>query len=344
MSVTIKDIAKVAGVSHTTVSRALRNHPAISPDTVARIHRIAAEMGYLPSAMARGLKTNRSQALGVILSSIDDPFFSEVLQGIEDVCQSGHYSLFVAASHRDLIREEAIVRAMGERRVDGIIVCSTPFSQEHGQQLRAYGLPIVVINNQAADDYPYSIYHDDQSGSRQVTRHLIDLGHCRIAYLGNAQAGRTTQDRLSGFLEEMLAAGLFVPEAYIFQGSSGQPSGGYEGARYFLSLKIPPTAIVCFNDQMAIGAIRALHDAGVSVPGDCSITGFDNIQTAAYVSPPLTTFDQPKYSLGCEAAHLMLRLLSRPSEELPASGSEVLFLKGHLIVRNSTSSPGMNSG
>jgi DNA-binding LacI/PurR family transcriptional regulator len=339
MSVTIKDIARIAGVSHSTVSRALRNHPAISSDTTQRIQKIASEMGYLPSATARGLKTNRSQALGVILSSIDDPFFSEVLQGIDDICQPAGYRLFVAASQRDPVREESIVRAMGERRVDGIIVCSTPFSRAHGQQLRAYGLPIVVINNQAFDEYPYSIHHDDRTGSRLVTRHLIDLGHHQIAYLGNVQAGRTTQDRLNGFLDEMRSARLPVTQELIYQGPNGQPQGGYEGAGYFIQLPDLPSAVVCFNDQMAIGVIRAFHEAGIVVPRDCSIAGFDNIQVSAYVTPPLTTFDQPKYDLGCAAARLILRLLSEPTLKPPEPRSEVHFLKGHLLVRESTSPP-----
>ena len=164
-----------------------------------RIRAIAAELGYYPSAAARSLRTHRSQALGVIVSNIADPFFSEILQGIDDTAQQSGYSLFIAAAQHDPKREKAIVSTMREHRVDGVILCSTPFSAEQSQQLLAHEIPIVVVNNQAAEDYRYSIYHDDVDGSRQVTRHLLELGHRRIAYLGNAQSGRTTLDRLSGF-------------------------------------------------------------------------------------------------------------------------------------------------
>ena len=184
MAITIKDIAKQAGVSHSTVSRALHGSPLLSGETVERIRQLAVEMGYFPSAAARSLKTNRSRALGVIVSAIDDPFFSEILQGIEEIAQGHDYSMLMAASRRDLERERAIVQDMRERQVDGLIICSASFSAEQRRKLLEYGIPIVVVNNQAAEEYRYSIYHDDVDGSRQVTRHLIELGHTRIAYLG----------------------------------------------------------------------------------------------------------------------------------------------------------------
>ena len=342
MAVTIKDIAKVAGVSHTTVSRALRDHPAIAPGTTVRIKRIAAEMGYVPSAVARGLKTSRNHALGVIVSRIDDPFFSEILQGIEDAAQEAAYSLFVAASHRVFEREKAIVQAMGERRVDGIIVCSTHVSAQHSLQLKQYGLPIVVVDNQAAEDYEYSIYHDDLYGSHQVTRHLIDLGHTRIAYMGNARAGRTTLERLSGFREAMQAAGLPIPESFIFQAPNGLPEGGLVGAQYFLQLPERPTAIVCFNDMSAIGLLRGLQVSGVQIPKDCSVAGFDNIALAAFVTPPLTTFHQPKYELGYEAARMVLDLLNPSSSSGRTAPAKILRLRGELLVRASTAPPNPN--
>src|SRR5512135_3122863 len=194
MPVTIKDIAREAQVSHSTVSRALNGNPLIPQETTARIRRVAAKMGYLPSAAARTLKTNRSGALGVIIRNVDDPFFSEILQGIEEVAQTGGYSLFIAVSQTDPQRERSIVRAMVERRVDGVIICSTPVSRAQSRQLARFGVPMVLVNNQAAEVYRYSIYHDDVDGSRQVTRHLVALGHQRIAYLGNATAGRTNID------------------------------------------------------------------------------------------------------------------------------------------------------
>jgi DNA-binding LacI/PurR family transcriptional regulator len=339
VAVTIKDIAKLAGVTHSTVSRALHGHPGIAPETVARIKQIADELGYVPSAVARGLKTNRSQALGVIVSRIDDPFFGEILQGIEDVSQQAGYSLFVAASQRNFEREQVIVQAMGERRVDGLIICSTNFEKEHENKLKTYGIPIVAVDNQALSDYQYSIYHDDFYGSQQATGHLVDLGHRKIAYLGNQEAGRTTQDRLDGFCQALRGADYPVHDEYIFHGPNGLPEGGVAGAQYFVHLADPPTAIVCFNDMMAVGVLQGLRVSGVEVPLKCSVVGFDNINISAYTHPPLTTFEQPKYQLGSAAAGMMMKLLDTSSDGGSPVQPENRILRGKLVVRRSSAPP-----
>ncbi len=333
--VTIKDLARIAGVSHSTVSRALRNHPGIAPETVERIRALAAEQGYRVSAAARSLKTSRSQAIGIILSYIDDPYFSRVLEGVEDTMQPEGYGLFVAASHHDVRREQAAVTAMMEHRVDGVILCTPPFRVEHSRQMEGSGLPLAVVNNQGVDGYDYSVDHDDEQGARQVVQYLIGQGHRRLAYLGNALSGLTNLNRLSGFNAEMEAAGLPVCPTAVFNGPDGRPEGGYAGARYFLDLAERPSAIVCFNDMMAIGLIRGLQEAGLCIPQDISVTGFDDIDLAAYLTPPLTTYSQPRYELGVEAARLMLRLLSvKTGDALPEP--EHIYLRGRLVIRAST--------
>lgn len=336
MAITIKDIAKQAGVSHSTVSRALHSSPLLSDETVERIRQIANEMGYSPSAAARSLKTNRSQALGVIVSAIDDPFFGEILQGIEEIAQEHSYSMLIAASQRNPDRERAIVQDMRERQVDGLIICSASFSAEQRRKLLEYGIPIVMVNDQAAEEYRYSIYHDDVDGSRQVTRHLLELGHQRIAYLGNSLSGRTTQDRLTGFRQEMAAARLNIPDEYAYEVPGGRPEDGFNASRYFLDLPQRPTALFCFNDMLAIGMLTGLHNHGIRIPEDISLVGFDNIVFSAYTSPPLTTLDQPKRYIGAEAARLILNLLDT-SEEDP--NQEIQKLKGKLLVRQSTAPP-----
>ncbi len=336
--VTIKDLARIAGVSHSTVSRALRNHPAISPETVERIRALAVEQGYRVSAAARSLKTSRSQAIGIILSYIDDPYFSRVLEGVEDTVQPEGFGLFVAASHHDVQRERTAVTAMMEHRVDGVILCTPPFRVENSRQMEGSGLPLAVVNNQGVDGYDYSVDHDDEQGARQVVRYLISQGHRRLAYLGNALSGLTNQHRLSGYRIEMESAGLPVCQNWIFNGPDGRPEGGYAGARYFLDLPERPSAIVCFNDMMAIGLARGLQEAGLRIPQDISVTGFDDIDLAAYLTPPLTTYNQPRYELGVEAARLMLRLLSvGPGDPLPQP--EHIYLQGKLVIRDSTSQP-----
>ena len=179
MPVTIKDIAREAGVSHATVSRALNGNPAIPEKTAIAIRELAIEMGYLPSAAARGLKTNRSKVLGVIVSRIDNPYFGEIVQGIEDALQGSGYSIFMASSHQDYAQEKNIIKAFGEHRVDGVIIGSISFNREHVELLKKYDIPIVVINNQSPRVYHNSIAHDDVFGAQQITSHLLGLGHKR---------------------------------------------------------------------------------------------------------------------------------------------------------------------
>lgn len=342
MTVTIKDIAKVAGVSYSTVSRALHGNPMIPPDTTMKIRTIAEELGYVPNSVARGLRMTQSGVIGILVRRIDDPFLAEVLQGAEDVLSGEGYSLFVATSRRDAERETLIFRTMSERRVDGVIICSSNVGQRHLQSLSAFGVPTVIITNQSNDDIAHSIYHDDVSGGFAVTQHLIELGHQRIAYLGNERTGRITQERLHGYKAALSQAEITVNPSYIVAAPNGTSEGGAATVAQLMANTIPPTAIVCFNDLMAIGAMFTLREQGLQIPVDCSITGFDNIQLSQYIIPPLTTFHQPRYELGSEAAAMMLRLLNRKTSNF--STTEVVTLKGDLVVRQSTSSPTVDKG
>jgi DNA-binding LacI/PurR family transcriptional regulator len=335
MPVTIKDIAREAGVSHTTVSRALHDHPALANETIARIKDIAGRMGYIPSAAARSLKTRRTHALGVIVSDIDDPFWSEVLRGVDDVLHPAGYVFFVVATHRDRQREKEVVQVLIQRGVDGVILLSPQFSADQSHLLQTYGLPMAIVNNEGAGEYQYLVYNDDVFGIRLVTRHLIDLGHQHIAYLGNTLGGRTNSERQRGFCEELEAAGLALPPGFIHLTNGGTPEGGYTGAQQLLTLPERPTAMVCYNDYMTVGVYRALRQAGLRIPEDISVTGFDDITIAAYLDPPLTTLHQRKYDLGAGAARLMLEIQAHdPSEPLPPSYR--LALRGELVVRDST--------
>ncbi len=337
MPTSIKDIARIAGVSHTTVSRALHDSPVISAETKARIRSIANQTGYNPSVAARSLKTNRSLALGVIVSHIADPFFSEILQGIDEVAQDHGYSLFIAAAQQNPQREQAIIRSMREHRVDGVILCSPQLTTEQNSQLRSYAIPIVAINNQGPGEYQYSIQHDDVDGCRQACEYLVSLGHVRIAYLGDASSGRTSRDRLSGYLQVMKEHNYPILDGYLHDVMGNSAPQGLEAVDHFISLYRQPTAIICYNDMVAVGILKGLQQAGLDVPGAISLTGFDNIMYSDYTRPPLTTIDQPKRFLGAEAARLMLEQLSKGSN----GGEKVVKkLKGMLLIRQSTSSPG----
>jgi len=335
MAVTIKDIARKAGVSHATVSRALNGNLAIPETTAAGIRELARSMGYSPSAAARGLKTNHSRVIGVIVSHIDNPYFGEIVQGIEDSLQDTGFSLFFASSHLNPENEKKIVQAFAEHRVEGVIICSVTVGGQQAEALRQNGMPIVVINNQSPQQFNCSIAHDDLDGARQVTQHLLSLGHRRVAYLGNELAERINNERLAGFRIELKDAGIAVDPHLVLNCGGSEIENGFRGMQELLKREVLPTAVFCFNDLMAIGALRAMSDAGIPVPGQISLAGFDNIEYSNYTQPPLTTFDQPKRAIGAEAANLLLeRIHQARNNEKPEPITRQM--RGRLLIRNST--------
>ncbi len=338
-NVTIKDIARAAGVTHPTVSRALNNHPAISETTRKQIVALAHDMGYVPNATARGLKTNRTRALGAILQRIDDPFWSEVLDGVESVLHSEGYSLIIASTHSEKKREKELLPAMVERGVDGVLLMSPRFREEQCRFLDSYNLPMVMVNNEGVGESRFVILTDDEYGITLLTRHLIDMGHTRIAYLGKRNSA-SSRNRLAGFRAEMQSARLPVDKKYFYHASAGNPIGGREGAEYLFSLDKPPTAIVCYNDFMAVGVYNFLQENGLRIPEDVSVTGFDNILISSYLYPPLTTFHQYKFELGEGAGRMMMEVLSDQQKNLESPPAKKVILKGILKIRSSTTSPG----
>ncbi len=336
MSVTIKDIARKAGVSHTTVSRALNANPSIPEKTAAIIRDIAGELGYLPSAAARGLKTRHTQVLGVLVSRIDNPYFGEIIQGIEDAVKDAGYSIFIASSNVDPGQEKAVIQAFSEHRVDGVIIGSVPINRSNYELLEKRAIPTVVINNQSSRNHKYAISHDDEYGAQQVTRHLIELGHNRIAYLGNSQANRINKSRLRGYKLELAAHNLEFRSEYTTGQSGGEIENGVAGMRLLLTQTRDISAVFCFNDLMAIGALQVLSEQGICVPEDISVAGFDDIPYAAYTNPPLTTFEQPKYSIGAEAAAMLMELIRRSGDDGQNDHPITKKIRGQLLVRAST--------
>ncbi|HEX6289778.1 MAG TPA: LacI family DNA-binding transcriptional regulator [Herpetosiphonaceae bacterium] len=336
MAPTIKTIARQAGVTHSTVSRALRGDPRVRPETTARIQAIAEELGYTPSRIGRGLKTRRTHTLGLVVSHITDPFLTEVIHGVQDKVLPASYSLFVAATNVDREREAAIVRSFREQRVDGILICSSRLGGLYRTLIAEQRVPIVLINNQGEGQYAYAVAHDDRRAASACVEHLIGLGHRRIGYLGNERGGSANADRLVGYHAALSAAGLSVGSTDVQQAHTGRADASAEAIRPWLE-QAPderPTAICCYNDLLAIGALRALKLAGLHVPGDISLVGFDDIDMAAYIDPPLTTFAQPKHALGYRAAEMMLRLLDRATDSVAP-----VLLYGDLVVRMSAGRP-----
>src|SRR5579884_556610 len=208
MPVSIKDIARLAGVSHSTVSRALRNSPLIPERTARRIQQIACEHGYSASAVARSLVTRKTQTIGVVVTSIADPFNGEVVQGIEETANQSGYSVILATSQADPDRELAVVRSFQERRVDGILVASSRVGSLYMPLLGEMKIPIVLLNNQSPGTFAHTVTIDNVDGGYQATKHLIQLGHNRIAYIGDRLGLESDAERLKGYKKALSQAGL----------------------------------------------------------------------------------------------------------------------------------------
>jgi DNA-binding LacI/PurR family transcriptional regulator len=308
MSVTIKDIARAAGVSHSTVSRALADSPLISTETKERIRRLADEMGYAPSAIGRGLVTRRTGTIGLVVTTIADPFIAEVVQGIEETALSYNYNTILCNSQAEPERELKTVRALHEKRVDAIIVTSSRLGSLYMAHLREVGVPIVLINNQRGGAYTHSVLIDDRRGGELAGKYLLGLGHERIAYVAGPVWAQASNVRLEGLRQALRPRGLDVPADWVLEGN-GRPEGGIEAAHELLRRKLPATAVFCYNDMTAVGLLAALHKAGLRVPEDLSVIGYDDVAIVAHLQPPLTTIAQPKYALGQQATEMALTLI-----------------------------------
>jgi len=328
----IKDIARLAGVSHSTVSRALRNSPLVNPQTTKEIQGIARQLSYQPSAVARGLVTRKTRTIGVVVTTIADPFVSEVVIGIEFAANDAGYSVFLADSNADPVREKNVVHSFAERRVDGIVVTSSRVGALYTPLLSQMNVPIVLINNQHPGQFVHSVMIDNVQGSREATTHLIRLGHRRIAYIGDQYGHQSDTERFGGYRQALDEAALpFVPELVVHGDS--RPEEAIAVMNKLLALPSPPTAVFCYNDMTALGVLRAVHMRGIRVPADISVVGFDDLFFVSYTQPQLTTVRQPMRKMGRMAMESLLKLMSG----LPIG--EAVLVPAELIVRESTAPP-----
>jgi DNA-binding LacI/PurR family transcriptional regulator len=344
MSISIKDIAKTAGVSHSTVSRALSDSPLVSAETKARIQHLAREMGYSPDAQARSLVMGRTQTLGVVVTAITDPFIAEIVQAIERTAHDHGYSVILASSSAEPEREIATVEMLHSKRVDGVVVTSSRVGALYQDHLDRLGVPVVLINSHSEQRGPYtfSINVDNQHGGCLATRHLIEQGHRRIAYVtgptdyvlpSDYQIGSDDLARLAGYREALSLAKIRFDPALVVRGT-GRTGGGERALPALRALDGPPSAVFCYNDMTAIGILRAARQVDVSIPGELAVVGFDDIPYASYVQPPLTTVAQPKPEMGKRATEMVLALLS--SDGQAAADVSNVVIRGKLIVRASS--------
>ncbi len=322
--ISIEDIARAAGVSHSTVSRALRESPLISVDVRERIQRMAREMGYTPNAIAQSLQNRQTSTIGLVVTSIADSFWGDVMKGVEEVAREAGFSVFLSASHNDPDQEMAIIETFRRRRVDGILVAASRITSNYQKRLHHIQLPTVLINSQAEsqDELLHWVCVDDREGARLAVEHLLRLGHRSIGYLGIENRPRSNRQRLGGYRSTLATAGVPCHDAWVVI-APGTLSGGevieasleedVAAGQALLPrlLDAGVTAVFCYNDMIAVGVLVACQERGIAVPQELSVIGFDDIKMASYVTPPLTTIHQPKVELGRLATQVMLDLLKK---------------------------------
>lgn len=331
--ISIKDVAREAGVSHATVSRALRSSPLISPTTTELVRTVADKMGYSVNAVARSLVTGRTYTIGVVVTSIADPFVGGVIAGVEAFAKERGYSTILATCHADPEVEKRMVASLRERAVDGILVTSSRVGEEYSSLLAQIKVPIVLLNNQRPGDYTYSVTIDNAGSAQRAVEHLIALGHRRIAYIGHASGYASDRDRRLGYETALREAGLPIEPAWILAADSSPESGAQAAARLH-SILPRPTAIFCYNDLTALGVLAYAREHGLRVPQDWSVVGFDDLFLSQHLYPPLTTVRQPMLEMGREAAAVLLGLIH--GEETTTR----LQMPGELVIRQSTGAPG----
>lgn len=324
----LSDVARDAGVSPATVSRAISRPELLSEDTLARVRRAAERLGYRPDAAARALASGRSMTIGAVMPTLDNAIFSKALQGMQTSLAAAGYQLLIASHDYNPAAETEAIRTLLSRGVDGLILVGAERAPEASALLASADIPI-VLTWRAPEGVP-AVVVDNEYAGEVVTRHLLELGHRRIGVImGALRFNDRQRARLEGVRRALESAGLALPPSLACE----QPTtmaGGRMGCAKLLELAEPPTAIVCGIDLIAIGCMVEAQARGLSVPGDLSVAGIDDLDMSAHVAPSLTTVHVPTARIGSEAAEKLISILRHQKSEL------CLGLPLELIVRRST--------
>lgn len=328
---TITEVARRAGVSAMTVSRVVNRSGYASPATRAKVEQAIAELGYVPNAVARHLRSKRSKTIALVVSDITNPFFTTIARGVEDAAALRGYAVMFANTDESEAEEIEYLRMLAQRQIDGVLLVpagssATPFRLLHNQQI-----PVVVIDRRVVARKVDEVRCDSEQGAYELVRHLIGLGHTRIAVITGRQNISTSTDRVVGYERALRDAGLpLAPDLVAYDSFSLE--GGYRQVRRILENEPRPTAIFATNNFLAFGALRALHEASLRIPEDVSLVTFDDLPAEWHDDPFLTVLAQPAYELGRQATELLLGRLE--GEKRPKR--QVIMLPGELIVRRSS--------
>ena len=331
--VTRKEVAERAGVSVAVVSYVVNNGPRpVSPETQSKVQEAIDELGYYPNELARSLSRQQTAIIGLIIPSLLNPVYAEIAESLERACIAEGYMVMVGGTGRDPDKELEFAKLLRAKQVDGVVAIPSTSPQDTLKVLQQAQIPTVVLEH----DLPMTacIALDDLQGGRLATQHLLSLGHRRIGLIKRQPSSALSNLRAVGYHDSLIEAGIPFDPALVIESQAGQ-AAGYRSMQQLLALAQPPTAIVTHNDVLAMGAMHAIHQAGLAVPNDISIVGYDDLISSAYLNPPLTTIKFPLAEMGHQASQLIIKLVQK-QDELP---TQTIVLPVELIVRASTAPP-----
>ncbi len=329
--VTLKDIAEEAGVSVTTVSRALNDKKDICPHTKERVLNIVNNMHYSPNAVARGLKLRRTRTIGAVISDISDPFFAPIVRGIEHTARHGGYNLIICDSNEDYETEKDELHTLMEQRVEGLLITPTQTRSEDIVRLKTRKIPFVLLCRHfdlegLETDY---VSTDDIKGAFSATKYLIERGHRKILFINGPTYVSSAKERLAGYKQASFEAGVVIDESLIREGAITMEHG-YRNMKNALKECPRFTAVFAYSDFVALGITQALREADLRIPQDIAVVGYDDIDISSFLEVPLTTVRVPKYDLGVAGFKLLARRLTGK-----VNYPQRVILPTELIIRKS---------
>lgn len=327
---TMKDVARKAGVSTSTVSHVINNNRFVSDGVREKVELAIRELNYAPSALARSLKINQTHTIGMLLTASSNPFYAEVVRGVEDSCYERGYSLILCNTAGDEERMNRSLETLLQKRVDGLLIMCTESHLPSADILNRYpSIPTVMMDWAPFEERGDIIQDNALLGGELATQHLIDSGYTRIACIAGPLDKTPARMRLEGYQNAMAKNGLPILPGYVVNGDF-EFQGGYNAMIELLALDTPPQAVFTSNDAMAVGVYHALFQEGLTIPHDVAVMGYDDIELARYLSPPLTTVHQPKDELGELAIDTLIHRLSDPD-----ASPQTLVLTPELVIRGS---------
>jgi LacI family transcriptional regulator, repressor for deo operon, udp, cdd, tsx, nupC, and nupG len=324
----MSDVAKLANVSPATVSRVLSNPELVSKETRQKVLDVINQVNYKPHIVARQFRTKETKIILVVVPDITSAFFSKVLRGIEHVAVNNGYQVILGDTENDIEREKEYINLLLQKQADGMVLLTARLNKTNLEEISEHFPMVLACEYMDGLNVP-TVSIDNISSARKATEHLIKLGHTKIAHITGPINVILSRDRMRGYQQAMMSHELDIDSAYIQEGDFSFESG-YNQTLKLLALENPPTAVFAFNDEMAMGAIKAAKDSGLKAPEDLAVVGFDNVKMSSVIEPNLTTINQPKYEIGKKAMELLLKIINGES-----INKKKFVMKDELVIRES---------